>query len=107
MCARLAQLHGKISDSQPEGPGFNPRLGRGLDFGRPSFATPSVDRDVKPLIWIVSQRSIGGLKRAHTLVDKRRLMPVLWTVTSSYKGAPLVESNLCGKPLPYAEKSCK
>ena len=66
-----------------------------------------VNRDVKPLVWIVSQRSIAGLKRAHTLVDKRRLMPVLWTVTSSYKGAPLVESNLCGKPLPYAEKSCK
>ena len=40
---------GKISDCQPEGPGFNPRPGRGLNFGRPSFATPSVDRDVKPL----------------------------------------------------------
>ena len=23
----------KISDCQPEGPGFNPRLGRGLNFG--------------------------------------------------------------------------
>ena len=41
---------GKISDYQPEGPGFNPRPGRGLNFGRPSFATPSVDRDVKPLV---------------------------------------------------------
>ena len=41
---------GKISDCQPEGPGFNPRPGRGLNFGRPSFATPSVDRDVKPLV---------------------------------------------------------
>ena len=40
----------KISDCQPEGPGFNPRLGRGLNFGCPSFATPSVDRDVKPLV---------------------------------------------------------
>ena len=29
----------KISDCQPEGPGFNPRLGRGLNFGCPSFAT--------------------------------------------------------------------
>ena len=41
---------GKISDYPPEGPGFNPRPGRGLNFGRPSFATPSVDRDVKPLV---------------------------------------------------------
>ena len=41
---------GKISDYQPEVPGFNPRPGRGLNFGRPSFATPSVDRDVKPLL---------------------------------------------------------
>ena len=41
---------GKISDCQQEEPGFNPRPGRGLNFGRPSFATPSVDRDVKPLV---------------------------------------------------------
>ena len=41
---------GKISDYQPEGPRFNPRPGRGLNFGRPSFATPSVERDVKPLV---------------------------------------------------------
>ena len=41
---------GKISDYQPEGPGFNPQPGRGLNFGRPSFATPSVDRDVKSLV---------------------------------------------------------
>ena len=71
----------KISDCQPEGPGFNPRLGRGLNFGCPSFATLSVDRDVT--VGLVSRHSIGGLKRTHTLVDKSRLMPVLWTVTSS------------------------
>ena len=42
---------GKISDRQPGGPGFNSRPpGRGLNFGQPSFATPSVDRDVKPLV---------------------------------------------------------
>ena len=41
---------GLISDCQPEGPGFKPRPGRGLNFRRPSFATPSVDRDVKPLV---------------------------------------------------------
>ena len=40
----------KISVCQPEGPTFNPWPGRGLNFGRPSFATPSVDRDVKPLV---------------------------------------------------------
>ena len=50
MCARLAQLIGKISDYQSWGPEFNPRPGRGLNFGRPSFATPSVNRDVKPLV---------------------------------------------------------
>ena len=42
---------GKISDCQPEGPGSIPGLVEGLNFGRPSFATPSVDRDVKPLVW--------------------------------------------------------
>ena len=41
---------GKISDYQLEGPRFNPRLCRGLNIGQPSFATPSVDRDVKPLV---------------------------------------------------------
>ena len=40
----------KISDCQPEGPGFSPRPGQGLNFRRPCFATPSVDRDVKPLV---------------------------------------------------------
>ena len=71
---------GKISDYQPEGPRFNSRSGRGLNFGRPSFATPPVDRDVKA-VGQVSQRSIGGLKRTHALVDRSRLMPVLWTVS--------------------------
>ena len=28
-------------------------------------------------VGLVSRRSIGGLKRTHTLVDKSRLMPVL------------------------------
>ena len=36
----------RISDYQPEGSGFNPRPGRGMNFGQPSFATSSVDRDV-------------------------------------------------------------
>ena len=42
---------GMTSDCQPEGPGFNLRPGRGLNFERPSFATPSIDRDVKPLVY--------------------------------------------------------
>ena len=52
---------GKISDYQPEGSGFNPRPGRGLNFGRPSFATQSVDKDVKPLILSLNVLS-GDLK---------------------------------------------
>ena len=40
---------GKVSDYQPECPGFNPRPGQGLNFGQPSFTTPSVDRDIKPM----------------------------------------------------------
>ena len=50
VCVCEVSAVGKISDCQPEGPGFNPRPGRGLNFGRSSFATPSVDRDVKPLV---------------------------------------------------------
>ena len=52
---------GKISDYQPEGPRFNSRSGRGLNFGRPSFATPPVDRDVKPLVKSLNVLS-GDLK---------------------------------------------
>ena len=33
VCAKLAQL--VRSDCQPEGPGFNPRPGRGLNFRHP------------------------------------------------------------------------
>ena len=40
----------KTAISQPEDPGCNPRPGRVLNFEQPSFATPSVDRDVKPLV---------------------------------------------------------
>ena len=40
----------KISNYHLEGPGYNPRPSRGLSFGWPSFATPSVDRDVKPMV---------------------------------------------------------
>ena len=40
-----------------------------------------MDRDIKRL---VSQRSIGGLKRTHTLADKSKPMPVLWTVKEGH-----------------------
>ena len=52
---------GKISDYQSEGSGFNPRPGQGLNFGRPSFATQSVDKDVKPLVLSLNVLS-GDLK---------------------------------------------
>ena len=40
-----------------------------------------MERDVKLLVLKVSQCSNGGLKRTNTLVDRSRLMPVLWTVS--------------------------
>ena len=49
VCARLAQLVRSLTTNQKV-LGSNPRPGRGLNFGRPSFATLSVDRDVKPLV---------------------------------------------------------
>ena len=39
----------KISDCQSESPGFKPEPGEELNFGQPSFATLSVDRDVNIL----------------------------------------------------------
>ena len=52
---------GKISDNQTEGSGLNPRPGRGMNFGRPSIATPSVYSDVKPLVQSLNILS-GDLK---------------------------------------------
>ena len=43
-------IDGKISDCQPEGSGFNPWPGQGFNFGQPTFATPSADRDVELLL---------------------------------------------------------
>ena len=51
----------KISNCQLEGPDFNAWPGRGLNFGRPSFATPSVVGDVKPLVLSLDNLS-GDLK---------------------------------------------
>ena len=51
----------KISDCQPGVLGFNPRPVRGLNFRRLSFASPSVDRDVKPLVQSLDV-AMGDLK---------------------------------------------
>ena len=72
-CVRLAQLVRSLTANQKF-------TGSISSFGRPSFATPSVDRDVKPLVKSTFYRE---LERTHTLVDKSKLVPVLWTVTSS------------------------
>ena len=50
-----------ISEGQLEGFGFNIPPGQGLDFRRRSFAIPSVDKDVKPLLWSLDVLS-GDLK---------------------------------------------
>ena len=84
-CARLAQLVRSLTANQRR-PGFNPRPCRGLNFEIPSFATPPLGRDVKPLVQSISQRSIAGLfkKEPHELtylsIRASRLMLVLWIV---------------------------
>ena len=45
-----------------------------------TFFRHTVRGQGRQAVGLVSRRSIGGLKRTHTLVDKSRLMPVLWTV---------------------------
>ena len=71
---------GEISDCQPEGPGFNLRPGQGLNLWRPSFATPSVDRDIKRLVYTggILQRldtdvhSVVTAKRSTALWQRKR-----------------------------------
>ena len=61
---------GKMSDCHPRGTGFSCQ---GVNFGPPSFATPSEERDVKPLVWfpeMISRR----LTRIETLLEKIRVM---------------------------------
>ena len=51
----------KISDCQPGGSGLNSRPGQGFNFGRPSFITPSMGRDVNIIpVGLVSRHSITG-----------------------------------------------
>ena len=47
MCARLPQLTRSPTANQVLG--FNPRPGRGFNFGQLSFATLSIDRDIELL----------------------------------------------------------
>ena len=68
---------GKIAECQPEGPGFNPWPGRGLNFGRPSFATPSVDKNVKPLILSLDILSWDLKEPTHISIRVLRVIPVL------------------------------
>ena len=60
VCLRLAQLVRSLTANQ-EVLGSIPWSGWGLNFRRPSFATPSVDRDVKPLVYSIDVFS-GDLK---------------------------------------------
>ena len=69
MYARLAQLVGSVTANQKV-PGSIPSLVEGWTLGDLSPHHPRT-------IGLVSRRSIGGLKRTHTLVDKSKLMPVL------------------------------
>ena len=55
MCVCEVSAVGKISDW------FNSRPGRGLNFECSSLATPSVERDIKPLVWSLDVLS-GDLK---------------------------------------------
>ena len=73
-----ASAVGKIFDYRPEGPGFIPRPGRGFNFWAIFFATPSMDRDVKPLVWSLNVLSVD-LKN-HSLLDESRAISVLWSV---------------------------
>ena len=50
VCARLAHLVRICDSSVIRRPLVQSPPGRELNFGRPSFVTPSVDRDVKPLV---------------------------------------------------------
>ena len=63
VCARLAQLVRSLTANQ-EVPVQSsvPWPGRGLNFGRPFFATPSVDMDVKLLPVQSLDVLSGGLK---------------------------------------------
>ena len=83
VCARLAQLVRSLTANPAEGPGFNPWPGRGFNFARRDLLSPH-----RPWTGTLNRLSslstfYRGLKRTHTLVEKIRLMLVLWSVTSS------------------------
>ena len=88
VCARLAQFKDLWL---PTGAGFIAWPGWGLNFGWPSFSTPSLDRDVK---------------RSHTLVDKSRLTESGRGGGGSWSCIPL--SYFIGIPHPVSNfgKSC-
>ena len=58
------------------GSGFNFQPGRGFKLRRPSFATPSVDRNVKPLVLSLSVLS-GDSKEPAQLSLRVSLVPLM------------------------------
>ena len=73
---------GKIFDYEPDGPEFNPWPGRGLNFWWPSYATPSVDRDITPLI-LSPDMKFRRLRKTQTIVKEGRARLVLSGLNSS------------------------
>ena len=67
----------KSCGCQLGGLGFKPGIWSRLNFGRPSFATPSVDRDVK-LLAFPFETLPRGLKRTQTLIKKSN-DPGVWS----------------------------
>ena len=61
--------------------GFNPPPCRGLNFGRPSFATPSVDGGVMPLVLPLDV--LSGDSHSSIRVGQCRCKLVLWPIISS------------------------
>ena len=63
-------------------PGSIPGLVEGWTLG--AFFRNTVRGQGRQAVGLVSQCSIGGLKRTHTLVDESRLMSVLWSVDERF-----------------------
>ena len=82
---RLCETKCKISvDCQRGDPGFNSQPGRGLNFGRPSFSTLSVESDVK--LFFQSLEMISrGLKRTQTVLENSSVViPVFGAVVRGH-----------------------
>ena len=67
MCVCEVGTVDKISDCQPEGPKFNPWPGRGFEELWATFFRHTIRGQGHKAVGLVSQCSIGGLKRTHTV----------------------------------------